>query len=179
MQGKIYSLEMQTCVALLQINFRDKFQPENDGLSLIQELNKNSMFVVMRQRVEQRVGREGVRIRISNSDTGRICQYTQKRTQPKTESLLSTRNIPMEIVSFAFSLLRFWIKQWSRTMLIMRRKTPPTETLAIIMKGISDFSSSKLLARVFLASGGGASEIKKHLVLGPKTHRRCVSPLSV
>ena len=46
----------------------------------------------------------------------------------------------------------------------MRRKTPPTETPLIIMKGISDFSSSKLLAKVSLASGGGAPEMGKHLV---------------
>ena len=34
----------------------------------------------------------------------------------------------------------------------------------IIMKGISDFSSSKLLAKVSLASGGGAPEMDKLLV---------------
>ena len=50
-------------------------------------------------------------------------------------------------------------------MLTMRRKTPPTETPLIIMRGISDFSSSKLLASVSLASGGGEPEISKYLVL--------------
>ena len=55
-------------------------------------------------------------------------------------------------------------------MLTMSRKTPPTETPLIIMKGISDFSSSKLLAKVSLASGGGAPEMGKTLV---KTHRKC------
>ena len=50
-------------------------------------------------------------------------------------------------------------------MLTMSRKTPPTETPLIIMKGISDFSSSKLLAKVSLASGGGAPEMGKHLVM--------------
>lgn len=49
-------------------------------------------------------------------------------------------------------------------MLTMSRKTPPTETPLIIMKGISDFSSSKLLAKVSLASGGGAPEMGKLLV---------------
>ena len=49
-------------------------------------------------------------------------------------------------------------------MLTMSRKTPPTETPLIIMKGISDFSSSKLLAKVSLASGGGAPEMGKDLV---------------
>ena len=49
-------------------------------------------------------------------------------------------------------------------MLTMSRKTPPTETPLIIMKGISDFSSSKLLAKVSLASGGGAPEMGKYLV---------------
>ena len=49
-------------------------------------------------------------------------------------------------------------------MLTMSKKTPPTETPLIIMKGISDFSSSKLLAKVSLASGGGAPEMGKHLV---------------
>ncbi len=56
-------------------------------------------------------------------------------------------------------------------MLTMRRKTPPTETPLIIMKGISDFSSSKLLAKVSLASGGGAPEMGKLLVT-QKTHRK-------
>ena len=49
-------------------------------------------------------------------------------------------------------------------MLTISRKTPPTETPLIIMKGISDFSSSKLLAKVSLASGGGAPEMGKDLV---------------
>ena len=50
----------------------------------------------------------------------------------------------------------------------MSRKIPPTETPLIIMKGISDFSSSKLLAKVSLASGGGAPEMGNNLVNAKK-----------
>ena len=48
-------------------------------------------------------------------------------------------------------------------MLRINRKTPPTETLAMIMNGISDFSSSKVLTSACLECGGGWPEILKLL----------------
>ena len=57
--------------------------------------------------------------------------------------------------------------------MVMSRARPPSETLAMIIRGISDFSASKLLMTAMRDPAGGAPESRERSVVG--THQTCVS----